>query len=446
MPYFSRRSAKTSRRIKLMTDAIIPPHDLLAALFNEAVRAAYPSADKMPLPAAVAGKTLVIGAGKAAASMAEVVEKNWTGGDLEGVVVTRYAHGLDLAKIKVVEAGHPVPDEAGQGAAQEIFERVQNLGANDQVIILISGGGSSLLSLPTAGVSLESKKAINKALLKSGADISEMNTVRKKLSAIKGGRLAVAAYPAKIVTYMISDVPGDDPSVIASGPTVPDLTTVKDALRILGKYEIDLPKDAAAHLNSNAANPPSADHPAFDNCQNHMIAIPQDSLQAAAALARSHGIEPIILGDSIEGEAADVAKVFAGITRQVMDYDQPGKKPCVLLSGGETTVTVKSEGRPLGRGGRNAEFLLAFAQALGPSKNVYALVADTDGIDGTEDNAGAILDPDTWARADQLGLSLSDYLARHDAYNFFKALGDLVVTGPTRTNVNDFRAILILEN
>jgi hydroxypyruvate reductase len=291
---------------------------------------------------------------------------------------------------------------------------------------------------------LDSKKAVNKALLRSGAGISDMNTVRKKLSAIKGGRLAIAAYPAKITTYMISDVPGDDPSVIASGPTVPDLTTVQEAKDILEKYDISVPEDVIAHLQTDAANPPAADHPAFENCQNYMIAIPQDALQAAAAAARAKGIEPVILGDSIEGEAAEVAKVMAGITRQVMDHDQPSPKPCVILSGGETTVTVKSEGPATGRGGRNAEFLLAFAEALGPSKNVYALAVDTDGIDGTEDNAGAILHPDSWRRADKLGLSMGDYLARHDAYNFFKQLDDLIITGPTRTNVNDFRAILVL--
>ncbi len=429
-----------------MTSDTIAPADLLASFFSAAIGAAYPTIDKMPLPSPVKGRTLVIGAGKAAASMAQVVEENWHDDDLEGLVVTRYAHGLDLQKIKVIEAGHPVPDEAGQKAAEEIFEQVQGLGDDDQVIILISGGGSSLLSLPAKGVSLDSKKAVNKALLHSGAGISEMNTVRKKLSAIKGGRLALAAYPAKITTYMISDVPGDDPSVIASGPTVPDLSSVQDAKNILKKYAISVPLDVQKHLETDAANPPPADHPAFDNCENFMIAIPQDALQAAASMARNYDIEPVILGDSIEGEASEVAKVMAGITRQVMDYDQPSPKPCVILSGGETTVTVKSDGPATGRGGRNAEFLLAFAEALGPSKNVYALAVDTDGIDGTEDNAGAILYPDSWDRADKLGLSISDYLARHDAYNFFKQLDDLIVTGPTRTNVNDFRAILVLPS
>ncbi len=429
-----------------MTDLQTHPQDLLLSLFSAAIGAAYPSADKMPLPEAVAGKTLVIGAGKAAASMAAVVEENWTGGDLEGLVVTRYAHGLKLNSIDVVEAGHPVPDEAGERAARDIFEKVQGLGPDDQVIVLISGGGSSLLAYPAEGVSLESKKAVNKALLKSGADISEMNTVRKKLSAIKGGRLAVAAYPAKIVTYMISDVPGDDPSIIASGPTVPDLSSVQDALDILHKYNIGTPDDVSRHLASDAAIPPAADHPAFENCQNFMIATPQDALQTAASLAQDYGIEPVVLGDRLEGEAKDVARVLAAITRQIIDHDQPAFKPCVLISGGETTVTVGPSSGDTGRGGRNAEFLLAFAESLGPCNSVFALAVDTDGIDGTEDNAGAILGPDTWEKADEKGLSMPDYLKRHDAYNFFKQLDDLVVTGPTRTNVNDFRAILILAD
>ena len=422
------------------------PKDLLLSLFSAAIGAAYPSAEKMPLPEPVAGKTLVIGAGKAAASMAAVVEENWTGGALEGVVVTRYAHGLELEAINVIEAGHPVPDEAGERAAKEIYEQVAALGEDDQVIVLISGGGSSLLSYPADGVSLESKKAVNKALLKSGADILEMNTVRKKLSAIKGGRLAVAAYPAKIVTYMISDVPGDDPSIIASGPTVPDLTTVQEALDILDKYNIEIPDDVERHFNTDAAIPPAADHPAFEACQNFMLATPQDALQAAGSLAVTYEIEPVILGDRIEGEAKDVARVMAAITRQIIDHDQPAFKPCVLISGGETTVTVGSHGGAVGRGGRNAEFLWGFADALGPCNSVFALAVDTDGIDGTEDNAGAILGPDTWARAEEKGLSLPDYLKRHDAYNFFKELEDLIVTGPTRTNVNDFRAILILPD
>nr|WP_169569962.1 glycerate kinase [Sneathiella limimaris] len=397
----------------------------------------------MPLPEPVSGRTIVVGAGKAAASMAEVIEKNWAHGPLEGVVITRYAHGLPLEKIEVVEAGHPVPDEAGQKAAEKILAQVSDLTEDDLVIVLISGGGSSLLALPADGVSLESKKAVNKALLASGADISEMNTVRKKLSSIKGGRLAVSAYPAKVVTYMISDVPGDDPSVIASGPTVPDLTTVADAKAILKKYQIDIPADVAVHLETEAAEPPSKDHPAFQSSDAHMMTIPQDILQETAIYARSLGITPVVLGDQLEGEAKDVAKVHAAIVRQENDYDQPLPKPCVILSGGETTVTVRSTETP-GRGGRNAEFLLALADALGPMENVFALAADTDGIDGTEDNAGALLNPGLYEKAEEEGLSIREYLERHDAYSFFEKLGYLVKTGPTRTNVNDFRAILIL--
>jgi len=424
----------------------MPPEDFLESLFAAAIQAAYPDPKRMILPQPCAGKTLVVGAGKAAASMAKLVEDNWAG-DISGLVVTRYAHGLPLKSIRVIEAGHPVPDGEGAAAAREIFEQVSALGADDQVIVLISGGGSSLLSLPADGVSLASKKAVNKALLTSGATISEMNSVRKKLSAIKGGRLAVAAYPAKVITYMISDVPGDDMSVIASGPTVPDVTSVADAQEILRRYNIEVPEDVARHLKGAQATPPAADHPAFGFCENHMIAVPQDALQAAAALARAQGIEPVILGDSIEGEAKDVARVLAGITRQVLDHNEPAKRPCVLLSGGETTVTVSKTGGPIdpiGRGGRNAEFLLAFVEAMGAVRGVYALAADTDGIDGTEDNAGAIMGPDACARAEAAGLVVTDYLARHDAYNFFKKLDDLIVTGPTRTNVNDFRAILIL--
>jgi len=421
----------------------LKPEEFLRQLFDVAIDAAYPKINQMPLPSAVTGKTVVIGAGKAAASMAKVVEDNFAG-EISGLVITRYEHGLKLKNIKVVEAGHPVPDEEGALAAEVILKLVEGLGEDDQVICLISGGGSSLLSLPVTGVSLDSKKQINKDLLASGATISEINTVRKKLSAIKGGRLAAAAYPAKIVTYMISDVPGDDPSVIASGPTIADTSTLKDALVVLNKYAITIPVDVAAHFKMENAEPLKEDHPAFNFCENHMISIPQDALQAAAALARECGIEPVILGDSIEGEAKDVARVFAGITRQVLDHDQPSAKPCVLLSGGETTVTVSKNAGPTGRGGRNAEFLLAFVNALGSEKNVYALAADTDGIDGTEDNAGAVFDPTTHQRANIAKLDIRDFLDRHDAYNFFDALGDLVVTGPTRTNVNDFRAILIL--
>ncbi len=426
--------------MKKVTD----PQAFLRALFDTAVEAASPggkiSLDQIDVPE---GRTAVIAAGKAAASMAQEVERSWTG-DLEGIALTRYEHGLDLQKIRVIEAGHPVPDEDGEKAAVEILELAGSLTEKDLLIFLVSGGGSALLSLPAEGLTLNDKKAINKALLKSGASISEINTVRKKLSLIKGGRLAVEAWPAKTVTYMISDVPGDDPSVIASGPTVPDATTCAEALAILERYSIDIPSTVREHLQSAKAEPPVGVHPAFAIGQQTMIATPQDALQAAAGKAREVGVEPLVLGDSIEGESKDVAAVMAGITRQILDHDEPVQKPCVILSGGETTVTVSSAGAGAGRGGRNAEFLLAFAECFGSHPRVHALAADTDGIDGTEDNAGAVFTPQTHDRAKKLGLDLSDFLRRHDAYRFFEALEDLIMTGPTRTNVNDFRAILIL--
>lgn len=394
------------------------------------------------LPPVPKGRAVVIGAGKAAASMAQAVEENWLG-PLEGLVITRYEHGLPLTKIKVVEAGHPVPDAEGAKAADDILRLLDSLTEDDLVLCLMSGGGSSLLAKPGDGITLEEKKAVTKALLASGTNITEMNTLRKHLSAIKGGRLAVAAYPAKVVTLMISDVPGDDPGVIASGPTVPDATTSADARAVLEKYGIDIPTSIDAYLNSPASETPEPDHPAFNNAEAVMIATPQESLQAAADLAASNGITPVILGDRIEGEARDVAADMAAIARQVKRHDQPAAKPCVLISGGETTVTVKASDGETGRGGRNAEFLLALADYLDGLEGVYALACDTDGIDGTEDNAGAILAPDTLARAQAKGLEVKDYLARHDSYSLFEALGDLIKTGPTRTNVNDFRAILI---
>ncbi|MCC3305818.1 glycerate kinase [Sneathiella sp. HT1-7] len=416
----------------------------LTDLFAAATAAADPRETLFQhLPPLPKGRTVVIGAGKAAASMAQAVEENWKG-PLEGLVITRYEHGLPLKKIKVVEAGHPVPDKEGAEAANDILRSLEGLTEDDLVLCLISGGGSSLLAKPGDGITLEEKKAVTKALLASGANITEMNTLRKHLSAIKGGRLAVAAYPAKVVTLMISDVPGDDPAVIASGPTVPDATTSADARAVLEKYNIDIPPSIDAYLNSPASKTPEPDHPAFANAQSIMIATPQASLRAAADLAGSNGITPIILGDSIEGEARDVASVMAAIARQVKLYDQPAAKPCVLISGGETTVTVKANDGDTGRGGRNCEFLLALALHLNGLGGVYALACDTDGIDGTEDNAGAIITPDTLKRASEAGLNAKEYLARHDSYCLFDALGDLIKTGPTRTNVNDFRAILIL--
>lgn len=418
----------------------IDPRQLLRDMFEAAVGAASP-AKCLPshLPPPPKGRTIVIGAGKAAGAMAKAVEDHWRG-PLGGLVVTRYGHGAPCQKIEVVEAGHPVPDAAGLEAAERILAMVKGLTADDLVLALISGGGSALLALPAPGLSLADKQGINKALLKSGAAITEMNCVRRHLSAIKGGKLAAAAAPAQVVTLMISDVPGDDPCVIASGPTVADPTTSADALAILRKYEIAMPDHVRAHLESSAAETLKPGDPLLANVENVMIATPQMSLDAAAAVARSAGIAPLILSSAIEGEARDVALVHAAIARQAQAHAQPIAPPCVLISGGETTVTVRGSGR----GGRNAEFLLALAVALDGQPGIHALAADTDGIDGTEDNAGALLNPDSLARAAAAGVDAKARLADNDGYEFFSALGDLIVTGPTRTNVNDFRAILIL--
>ena len=385
------------------------------------------------------GRTLVIGAGKGAAAMAKTVEQHWQG-ELAGLVVTRYGHGADCRRIDVVEAAHPVPDEAGRNAAARMLDLVHGLRENDLVLCLISGGGSALLALPAEGITLEQKQALNKALLNSGATISEINCVRKHLSAIKGGRLALACAPARVVTLLISDVPGDDAGVIASGPTLPDPTTCAEALAILRKYGIDTPSNVERHLVSGAGETPKPDDPRFARNTHHVIASAQQALQAAAAVARAAGITPCILSDDIEGEARDVGLVHAALARQVARHGQPFARPCVLLSGGETTVTVRGKGR----GGRNAEFLLSLAAALGGAEGIHALACDTDGIDGSEDNAGAICLPDSLARAERLGLRARALLDDNNGYGFFSALGDLVVSGPTRTNVNDFRAILIL--
>lgn len=385
------------------------------------------------------GRTLVIGAGKGAAAMAKVVEDRWQG-ELSGLVVTRYGHGADCRRIEVVEAAHPVPDEAGRGAAARMMQMVQGLSANDLVLCLISGGGSALLALPAPGITLEQKQAINKALLRSGAVIGEMNCVRKHLSAIKGGRLALACAPARVVTLLISDVPGDDPGIIASGPTLPDPTTCADALAILRKYGIEVPENVRRHLESGAGETPKPDDARFARNRHQVIATAQDALEAAAAAAREAGITPYILSDGLEGEARDVGSVHAAIALQVARRGQPFAKPCVLISGGETTVTVRGKGR----GGRNAEFLLSLAVALNGAPGIYATACDTDGIDGSEDNAGALYAPDSIERAAGMGLRARAMLDDNDGYGFFSALGDLVVTGPTRTNVNDFRAVLIL--
>ncbi|MDR3481199.1 MAG: glycerate kinase [Burkholderiaceae bacterium] len=417
------------------------PRQFLLDLYGSAVDAV--SAAKclppyLPQPAA-GGRTLVIGAGKGAAAMAKVVEERWSG-PLEGLVVTRYGHGAECKRIEVVEAAHPVPDEAGRAAAARMLQMVGSLSENDLVLCLISGGGSALLALPADGIALEQKQAINKALLKSGAAIADMNCVRKHLSAIKGGRLALACAPARVVTLLISDVPGDDPGVIASGPTLPDPTTCAEALAILRKYDIAVPPNVLQHLESGSGETPKPDDARFARNSHHVIAAAQDALEAAAATARAAGITPYILSDGIEGEARDVALVHAAIARQVATRGQPFKTPCVLLSGGETTVTVRGSGR----GGRNAEFLLSLAVALDGLPNIHAIACDTDGIDGSEDNAGALYQPDSLLRATALGLRPRALLDNNDGYGFFQALGDLVVSGPTRTNVNDFRAILVL--
>jgi len=415
------------------------PQELLKSMFAAAVEAASPAVCvPSHLPKPPKGKTVVIGAGKAGGAMAKAVEDHWDG-PLEGLVVTRYAHGLPTEKIEVIEAGHPVPDAAGREAATRIMKMVEGLTEDDLVLCLISGGGSALLAMPAEGVSLEDKQAINKALLRSGATVGEMNSVRKHLSAVKGGRLALAAAPARVVSLMISDVPNDDPSIIASGPTVPDPSSGADAIAILKKYDIDIPDNVRAVLEDEANETPKPGDPRLGSVENIMIATPQDSLEAAAKVAEEAGYTPMILSNCIEGEASDVALVHAGIARQVAEFGQPTNAPCVLISGGETTVTVKGNGR----GGRNAEFLLALTVALDGQDGIYALAADTDGIDGTEDNAGAILTPDSLKRAAEKGVSAKDYLADNNGYNFFSTIGDLVVTGPTRTNVNDFRAILI---
>jgi glycerate 2-kinase len=415
------------------------PKILLRAMFDAAVAAAQPD-KSLPafLPKPPAGRTVVVGCGKAAASMARAVEDHWQS-ELTGLVVTRYGHHVPTRCIEVVEAAHPVPDAAGQQAAQRILERVQGLRSDDLVLFLVSGGGSSLLPLPAPGLTLGDKQSINKALLKSGANITEMNCVRKHLSAIKGGRLAAACAPARVVTLAISDIPGDDPAVIASGPTVADATTFADALAVLEKYRIHEPLAVLNHLHAARDETPKPGDPRLANSELHLIATPQMSLEAAAGVARQAGITPLILGDAIEGESREVAQVHAGIARQVRRHGQPAVAPCVLLSGGETTVTIRGKGR----GGRNAEFLLALAVALNGTSGIYALAGDTDGVDGSEDNAGAIMAPDSLTRAGAQSMDGKKMLADNDGYGFFAGLGDLVVTGPTLTNVNDFRAILI---
>jgi len=420
--------------------------ETLRALFDVALAAADPArAIALHLPLPVAGRTVVVGAGKASAAMACAFEKAWPG-PLEGIVVTRHGHAVPCERIEIVEAGHPVPDAAGEAAARRILDLAAGLGPEDQLVCLISGGGSALLALPAPGLTLADKQRVTRELLRSGATIGEINTVRKHLSAIKGGRLAAAAAPARIITLAISDVPGDDPAVIASGPTVPDPTSFADARAVLAKYHIAEPSAVIAHLAAAEAETPKPGDPIFRGARFELIASPQQALAAAAEAALAHGITPIVLSDRIEGEARDVALVHAAIALQVAAARfRVGSgivaPPAVLLSGGETTVTVRGGGR----GGRNSEFLLALTAALEGAPGIAALACDTDGIDGTEDNAGAIIYPDTIERAAAQGIAIDEKLGQNDGYGFFAALGDLVVTGPTLTNVNDFRAILILD-
>ncbi|MUI16023.1 DUF4147 domain-containing protein [Massilia dura] len=420
---------------------------LLRRMLDAAIAASQPA---LCIPAALRevqaatgnparGRLIVIGAGKASAEMARAVERNWTG-PLSGLVVTRYGYAAPCERIEIVEAAHPVPDAAGHAAAQRMLELVQGLTWDDTVLCLVSGGGSSLLPLPLDGITLEDKQLVNGALLKSGATIGEMNCVRRHLSGIKGGRLGAACHPARVVTLLISDVPGDDPRDIASGPTVPDASTCGDALAIVRRYGIELPERVLDVLRSGRGESVKPGDPRLARSAVRMIATPQMALEAAAGVARDAGITPYILGDSLEGEARDVGKVLAGIALQVAQRGQPFAAPCVLLSGGETTVTVRGNGR----GGRNVEFLLSCALALRGQAGIHGLAADTDGVDGQEEIAGALIGPDTLERAWAAGLRPNDSLDNNDGHGFFSALGDSVVTGPTLTNVNDFRALLVL--
>lgn len=419
----------------------------LSGLFDAAIEAAAPVHCLPPhLPAPPKGRTVVVGAGKAAASMARAVEQNWphfrpghVSAPLTGLVVTRYGHGIDCEQIEVIEAAHPVPDQQGIDAARRILAAVQGLNADDLVIFLASGGGSALLTMPGPGISLEDKQDLNRALLRSGANITEMNTVRKHLSAIKGGRLACAAAPAPIVTLAISDVPGDDPAVIASGPTVGDRTTAADARAVLKRFGMTPSASITAFLNSEAAETPKPGDPALAHAEFRMIATPMASLQAAAIICRDAGMTAHILGDDLEGEARMLAAEHAASAMKMAANLQPGDSPVVLISGGETTVTVTGNGR----GGRNAEYLLALTIALGGHPQIHAIAGDTDGIDGSEDNAGAYAGPTSMRRVKSDTINAAAYLANNDGYTFFANRDDLITTGPTLTNINDFRAILI---
>jgi glycerate 2-kinase len=421
------------------------PQELMRECFNAALAAADPlKIVPQHLPPPPKGRTLVAGAGKAGASMARAVEDHWPkNASLEGLVITRYEHGLPTSRIKVIEAGHPVPDEQGEIASREILERTKALGADDLLLALVSGGGSSLLSLPAEGISMDELKQLTKDLLRCGANIQEMNTVRKHLSAIAGGWLAHHSR-APVCALIISDVTGDDPTYIASGPCSPDPSTYQDSLDILARYDLKAPAAIARHLQRGVRGEiketPKPSDEVFERVQNNVIATAHSALEAAARYCQDAGIRPVILGDSVSGESRDVAKVYGALVREIKTYSQPWAPPVALISGGETTVTVKGQGR----GGRCSEFLLSLAIDLNGLDNVYALACDTDGIDGSEDNAGAWLAPDSLARAEKMGVRADKQLAANDAYGFFQALDNLIVTKPTRTNVNDFRIILVL--
>jgi len=414
--------------------------EFLKSLFRAAIAAADP-ARCIPahLPTPPRGRTVVVGAGKASAAMAKAFEDNWQGGDYSGLVITRYGHGVPCRKIEIVEAAHPVPDARGLEAAARIGELVKGLTEDDLVVCLISGGGSALLTAPAAGITLEDKREVNRQLLACGAPIDEMNCLRKHLSSLKGGRLAAAAHPAQVVSLIISDVPGDDPSVVASGPTVADATTTADALAIVAKYDLQLPDSVRRFLESPQAETPKPGDPRLAHADTRMIAAPAQSLEAAADLARANEFEVVDLGDEVEGEAREVARDQAALALEIAQGRHAVKAPAIILSGGETTVTLRGKGR----GGRNAEFALGLAIALKGHPKIAAIAGDTDGIDGSEDNAGAVVLPDTLARAAAKGVDAEARLADNDAYGFFEAVDGLVVTGPTLTNVNDFRAIII---
>ncbi|MER9050769.1 glycerate kinase [Mesorhizobium sp. M0923] len=418
---------------------ILDPKSFLISIFNAAVAAADPQRTiKNHLPARPKGRTIVIGAGKGSAQMAAAFEKVWDR-PIEGLVVTRYGYGAACRRIEIIEAAHPVPDAAGLEASRRLLEKVQGLTADDLVVALISGGGSALLPSPAEGLTLADEIAVNEALLASGAPITAMNTIRKHLSTIKGGRLAAAAYPAKVVSLVVSDIPGDNPALVASGPTVPDIGSREDALASIAAYGMKLPASVMAHIKSPAADAPRPDDPRFIRNEVHLIASAGVSLEAAAAEAKRRGIQAVILSDSIEGEAREVGGIHAAIAREVATRSRPFAKPVLILSGGETTVTLRAKGK----GGRNSEFLLAFAIGITGMAGVHALAADTDGIDGSEDNAGAFADGSTVSRMRAAGVDAKAMLAGNNAWTAFNAVDDLFVPGPTGTNINDLRAILI---